>query len=83
MVAASLPAKIRGISCRNCGRAIKLSLAILSRETIIKQDELSFGQELHSRVFAARCRDCREEGIYSLNQVIDIEEDSGRNKLRY
>lgn len=69
-------AKIRGISCQYCGSPIRLSVAILKREMTIKQDEGSFGQELYSRVFAARCRVCHQEGIYNLNQIAEVGEDS-------
>ena len=58
MVAASLPAKIRGISCRNCGRAIKLSLAILSRETIIRAGRIKFWTGI---AFKSLC--CQMQGL--------------------
>lgn len=83
MVVSAFQAKIRGILCQYCGRPIRLSKAILKREVTIKQEEKSFGEELRSRVFTVRCRVCHEEGIYSLNQITDVGEDSEGIRFGY
>jgi hypothetical protein len=64
--------ELRGVYCRFCGKAIRLSASFIKRETAIRQDEQNPLQELSSRVFPARCRNCREEAIYTLSQIYDF-----------
>jgi hypothetical protein len=60
--------EFRGVSCRRCGKPIRLSASFLKREDAIKQDES--GRK--SKVFSARCRRCHAEGIYEMGQIVDI-----------
>jgi hypothetical protein len=64
--------ELRGVYCRFCGKAIRLSASFIKRETAIRQNEQNSLQELSSRVFPARCRNCREEAIYTLSQISDF-----------
>ena len=72
MQAAANPSKLRGVYCRFCDKPIPLSASFIKRETAIKQKEQTSIQEFSSRVFAARCRSCHEEAIYTLSQILDF-----------
>jgi hypothetical protein len=72
MQAASVHESFRGVSCRYCGKPVRLSATFLKRESKIKETEPSSTQELHSKVFPARCRRCHGEAIYSLSQIADF-----------
>jgi hypothetical protein len=76
MYAAAIHANFRGVSCRYCGKPIRLSESFIKRATAIKQDEPE--NELRSRVFPARCRQCHWEAIYALGQIVEFPaEESG------
>jgi hypothetical protein len=64
--------KRRGVYCRHCGKPVRLSHALLSRETAIKQGEAATDPDLQSRVFTVRCKHCHHEFIYSLSQIVDL-----------
>jgi hypothetical protein len=66
--------KFRGISCRYCGRPIRLPASILKREHSFKQNEPNPTQEWRSKVFPHRCNKCRVEAIYSLDEIVDFED---------
>ncbi len=69
---------LRGVYCRFCGKAIRLSASFIKREAAIKQNELASIQEFSSRVFPVRCRSCHEEAIYTLSQILDFPEEDSR-----
>lgn len=69
MNAARVHADFRGVSCRYCGKPVRMSASFISRETAIKLGET---RGLSSRVFPARCRCCQAEAIYTLNQIVDF-----------
>lgn len=71
MQGAAVPVKDRGVPCRYCGKPIRLSASILKRETKMKND-IEDPKRLQSKVFPARCRSCRAEGIYTLDQIVDL-----------
>ena len=60
----------RGVSCKRCGKPIRLSASFLKREEAVRQDESR--QKLSSKVFSARCRRCPMESIYELSQIVDF-----------
>lgn len=63
----------RGVTCRHCGKPVRLSASILRREAELNRAETSKEEVLlHTRVFPARCRACHEEGIYALEEIIDF-----------
>jgi hypothetical protein len=70
MYAAAIHANFRGVSCRHCGKPIRLSESFIKRATGITQDEAEKG--LRSRVFPARCRRCHGEAIYALEQIVEF-----------
>jgi len=77
MHATATRTKFRGVSCRRCGKPIRLSASLLKREAALKGAEPS--QDLSSRVFPARCRRCHAEAIFALGQIADFSErDSGK-----
>jgi hypothetical protein len=71
MVAAA-PARLRGVLCQHCGKAIRLSTSVLKRELAGHSDEAGSDQDLQSRVFTARCRHCQQEAIYSVTQIVEL-----------
>ena len=71
MNAAHVPMVFRGITCRYCAKPIRLTSPFIKREMTIKHDDARV-QELSSRVFAKRCRNCLKEAIYSLDQITDF-----------
>ena len=60
----------RGVICRYCDRPIRLTSPFIKREMEIKHDDTKI-EQLRSRVFLKRCRNCLKEGIYSLDQIGD------------
>ena len=66
-----VPMVFRGVSCRFCAKPIRLTTPFIKREMSIKHDEEK-AQELSSRVFIKRCRSCRKEAIYNLDQIVDF-----------
>ena len=74
MNAAHVPMVFRGVTCRYCAKPISLTSPFIKREMSIKHDEAR-GQELSSRVFVKRCRNCLKEAIYNLDQIIDFQLD--------
>jgi hypothetical protein len=71
MQGAAVPVKERGVSCRHCGKTIRVSVSILKREAKMKSD-VEDPERLQSKVFPARCRSCRAEGIYTLDEIADL-----------
>lgn len=65
----------RGVSCSTCGRPIRVRPAIVAREKTFQQTESGFTQEWCSKVFSHRCKRCYTEAVYSLDQLLDFEED--------
>jgi len=61
----------RGVSCRHCGKPIRLTSPFISREMSIKHADERV-RELSSRVFVKRCRNCLKEAVYHLDQIIDF-----------
>jgi hypothetical protein len=61
----------RGITCRYCAQPIRLTSPFIKREMSIRHDD-SRVQELNSRVFAKRCRNCLKEAIYDLDEIADF-----------
>jgi hypothetical protein len=72
MHAAAIHASFRGVSCRFCDKPIRLSESFIVRQTAIKRGEATSNEELYSKVFAARCRSCHGEAIYSVGQIYDF-----------
>jgi hypothetical protein len=68
MNVAHVHAAFRGVVCRYCNRPIPLTSPFIKREMAIKHDDTKI-EQLHSRVFLKRCRNCLKEGIYSLDQI--------------
>ena len=66
--------KFRGVSCCHCGRPIRLPASILRREDLFRQNEPDPTQQWCSKVFPHRCKMCRGEAIYSLDQILDFED---------
>jgi hypothetical protein len=71
MNVAHVPMVFRGVTCRYCSKPIHLTSPFIKRELSIKHDDARV-QELSSRVFAKRCRNCQKEAIYNLDQIIDF-----------
>jgi hypothetical protein len=71
MNGAHVHAVFRGIICRYCAKPIRLTSPFIKREMSIKHDD-SRVQELSSKVFAKRCRNCLKEAIYNLDQIADF-----------
>ena len=76
MHATAIQAEFRGVSCRRCGKPIRLSASLLKREAALRSAEAS--QELSSRVFPARCRRCHAEAIFALDQIADFSKRDSR-----
>jgi hypothetical protein len=74
MHAALVPATFRGVSCRRCGKPIRVRQAILNREHTFNQNEPGFAQQWCSRPFSHRCKTCGAEAIYSLSYISEFEE---------
>jgi len=72
MQAAATQARNRGVSCRHCGKPIRLSASLLQRETTLKKDDPHPDQQMQTKVFPARCRACHAEGIYTVDQIVDL-----------
>jgi hypothetical protein len=66
----------RGVSCRRCGKPIRLSASLLKRETGLNGTEPS--DNLSSKVFPARCRLCHAEAIFTLSEIADFSERDSR-----
>ena len=77
MHAAQIHARFQGVVCKFCGKPIQLSASIL-RRVISTETTLA---DLVSRVFPARCRACRAEGIYSLDEILEWLEEKGQGGL--
>jgi hypothetical protein len=71
MNAAHVHPVFRGIPCRYCAKPIRLTSPFIKREMSIKHDDARV-QQLSSRIFAKRCRNCLKEAIYDLDQIIDF-----------
>ena len=72
MHATAIQTEFRGVSCRRCGKPIRLSASLLNREAALRSAKS--GQELSSRVFPARCRRCYAEAVFALDQIADFSE---------
>jgi hypothetical protein len=68
MNVAHVHAVFRAVVCRYCDRPIRLTSPFIKREMAIKHDDTKI-EQLRSRVFLKRCRNCLKEGIYSLDQI--------------
>jgi len=68
---AAVAAKNRGVVCKHCGKAIRLPASILRREEK-RREAGPGGDELETKVFPARCRACHAEGIYAVDQIVDL-----------
>jgi len=71
MNAAHVPMVFRGITCRYCAKPIRLTSPFIKREMSIAHDDARV-QELSSRVFTKRCKNCLKGSIYNLDQIIDF-----------
>jgi hypothetical protein len=58
----------RGVVCKYCDRPIRLTSPFIKREMAIKNDATKI-EQLRSRVFLKRCRNCLKEGLYDLDQI--------------
>lgn len=76
MQAALVHTEFRGVICRYCDKPIKLSKSLVERQTAIKLSEENSTHELHSRVFAMRCRSCHGEAIYSVAEISEFQQGS-------
>lgn len=55
----------RAVVCKYCNRPIHLTSPFIKREMAIKNGV----EQLRSRVFLKRCRNCLKEGLYDLDQI--------------
>ena len=62
----------RGVTCKHCGKPVRLSVALLKRK------EMNLQPELQTRVFSARCKSCRREGLYSLEEISEYPDEKRR-----
>jgi ribosomal protein S27E len=62
-------AKFRGVLCRFCGKAIRLTGSTAEKEAAFNQDESKERHNLRSRVFPLRCKRCGTEGVYVFTEV--------------
>jgi len=62
----------RGIHCKYCGKPVRLLNSLLLRAQAIEQNESGFHRDLQSKVFPVRCKRCRGEAIYAVNQIVDL-----------
>jgi hypothetical protein len=69
--AVAIQEEVRGVYCAYCGIPVRLSAGLLRREAMLRE-ESSPQQQLQTRVFPARCRSCRAEGIYTMDQIVDL-----------
>ena len=65
MNAVAVEATFQGVICRNCGKPIRLSVAVIQRQSNQNTD-------LVTKVFSARCRKCHKESVYTLTEIEDI-----------
>lgn len=56
----------QGVLCRNCGKPIRLSHALLNGRIATVNSDLA------SKIFPARCRRCGRENLYSIDETIVI-----------
>ena len=59
-----------GVVCRNCGKPIRLSRALLNRRIATVNSDLA------SKIFPARCRRCGRENLYSIDETSDLRRNS-------
>ena|SRR5215469_4833916 len=71
-VSAQLTKGYRGVSCVRCGQPIPVSPKIASL-----QDEIESGENNAPHAFAARCKLCEYEDVYSISAVKNFEESHG------
>ena len=71
MNVAHVPMVFRGVACIRCAKPIRLTSPFIEREMSIKNDDARV-QDLCSRVFVKRCRNCLKESIYNLDQIVDF-----------
>ena len=62
----------RGVICKHCGKPVRLSLALLKRK------ETNPEAELFTKVLPARCKSCRRESLYSLEEIIEFPDEKRR-----
>jgi cytochrome c5 len=72
MQSAAIQVRNRGVSCRHCGKPIRLSASLVRRETELKTNQPASDQQLQTKVFPARCRACHGEAIYTVDEIIDF-----------
>jgi hypothetical protein len=71
MNAAHVHSVFRGVVCKYCGRPIRLTSPFIKREMAIKNDDTKI-EQLRSRVFLKRCRNCLKESLYDLDQISEF-----------
>ena len=71
MDAVAVVPTFRGVSCRNCGKPIRLSAALIQRQAATETNQ---NPDLVTKVFPARCRRCHKEGVYSVAEIADLPE---------
>jgi len=64
---------LQGVTCRNCGKPIRLSKAVIERQSNQNPD-------LVTKIFAARCRKCHKESLYALTEIEDIFHEPSRGQ---
>jgi len=67
---APLSNTFRGVHCSRCGKPVRVSTVIANRERD-SPPRADDSQHLVSRVFVLRCRACKGESVYSVNQIVD------------
>jgi hypothetical protein len=70
----------RGVHCSRCGKPVRVFTVIANREAA-SPSFADDSQHLVSRVFVLRCRACKGESVYSVNQIVDTSFDTGALKL--
>jgi len=64
----------QGAYCRNCGRPIRMSIAMVNRQAASNSTGTDQNPHFITKVFPARCRSCLKESLYILDEIEDISE---------
>jgi hypothetical protein len=70
----TISAADRIIRCFYCGKPVHPPNNIIRRANSIRNEESNSTVHLLSRVFLLRCRSCVREAVYTIDQVIDLQE---------
>jgi hypothetical protein len=73
MSSPAVSGKFRAVLCRHCAKPIRVPALVTKKESAFQAltDSADIQYHLISRVFNLRCRCCKRESVYSINQIID------------